>query len=720
MLQRSCWKWHARLSISTTRLSFPWTNAQCRRLASSGHDSTSETDEPFDEHEYYEAAEDVEHKLSAGPRRRNITSMGTVSVQQPDSSKVEDLMTRILPQNIGKASLPNTLPSILLLLVTPALAQHALSGDLPLRVLERFGDNPTASKPLDAVTAVVDRLPVPGSSRKAEEGLAYHFTTSPGPLSTFTQVPLQSSTQKPGALTFAFPRMPRFAHSEPSVQLPLAQTIFSTGLPSTMVHMRYEFDPLSGLLRKSASQRLEAQTVRVPIGAQDLQLLMETPLVPLTPLRRVVNSMGNIVRKVSSETYGEEHKSKHQEWPPQDDSTASQPASQELEAAVTEYFKLNDRQPEPVQVWALVVPRETFRQFTFTVKNPKNGLKNRSEFLKFSQSQLQDTWVPRETIGGARKVVSGGTINYELSKLVGLGARLCQVLSGGGGWGKKAGLISLDPDTMYSTRDLRADSGWTFDFDGDGAGDSFSEQQQQALGDIVREGDGVMLFLAPEHLKHGIAPQREDFGPDHRSITFGVLPSSIDEIHNGSVNDSAAGIEESARHHPNTFGLLSEGGMALTLTRDGETVNQTRLSVPFQQLVVSNVDAMPDEGAASPSRGDKTAASATAPLSTHSSIIQSKSEAKSNSSDRHADLDKPQVAKEEKQFRKVKLFQKDNRSYKSQLLNHVLEQKQTDIVFPRSVQGRSDNATEREDTDFVFPRSTQGHSKDARFSKEET
>lgn len=610
MFRRACCTWHPRPSTSFTRSSPQWSVNQCRRLANDANDQTREAEDDFDEHEYYELAEDVDDGLprrrGAGPKSRNITSMGTVSTQPPHSSKIEDLVGQILPQHIGRASKPNTLPSVLLLLFTPAMAQHALSADLPLQVLQRFGDNPTASKPLETITAVVDRLPTPSAPLKGEEGIAYHFATSPGPLPTFTQVPLQSSTQKPGSLTFGFPKMMRMFDCEPAVQMPLAQTVFSTGLPSTMVHMRYEFDPLSGLLRKSASQRLEAQAVRVPIGARDLRLSMNFPLVPLTPLRRVANSMGNIVRKVSDQIYDDEHpKSK---FPPSFETATPQPASQELEAAVTNYFKLNQRQPEPVQVWALIVPHDTFKAYRFRVKNPKNGLKNRSEFLKYSQAQLQDSWVPRETVED-RKVVSAKTINFELNRLIGKGARLCQVLSGGGGWGKKAGLISLDPDTLYSTRDLRAESGWAFDFDRDGVDGSFDEQKQQALGDIVREGDGIMLFLAPKGRERLSSPETK-VESDDRTIVFGVLPSSIDDAHISSTADSAVGTAQSARHHPNTFGLLSEGGMALSLSRNGENVTQTRLNVPFQQAVVSNVNEIEDEdgsdtanGVSSPSSG---------------------------------------------------------------------------------------------------------------------
>lgn len=594
MLQKARWKWHATASISRARPSPQWTNIRQLRLASTTttNDADVEAEERFDEHEYYEAAEDFDDELgrrNAGPARRNITAMGTVSVQNPDPSKIGDLISRIHPRNIGRATLPNTVPSILLLLLTPAMAHHALSNDLPLKVLQQFGENPTASKPLDAITAVVDRLPASGSTSRGEEGLGYHFTTSPGPLPTFTQAPLQSSTQKPGSLTFHLPKMPRWSNCEPAIQLPLAQTVFFTGLPSTMIHMRYEFDPLSGLLRKSASKHLEAQAVRVPFGSQDLRILLGTNLVPLTPLRRVVNSMGNIVRKVSDKVYRQDLPEKGQDWP-SDELSTSQPASQELEAAVTDYFNLNKLPAEPVQVWALVVPRPTFEEFTWTVKNPKNGRANRSEFLQYSQTQLQDTWVPREAVPADRSVVSSRNISRELIKLIGKGARLCQVLSGGGGWGKKAGLISLDPDISYSTRDLRGESGWAFEFDDTEVEDSFNSQQRKALGDIVREGDGIMLFLARKNAEHQSFPQNTRTSRGSKSVAFGVVPSSIDEVGGFHPSESNGGMEQRIRHYPNEFGLLSEGGMAVTLTRDGETVTQTKLDVPLDHLVFSNVE----------------------------------------------------------------------------------------------------------------------------------
>lgn len=67
------------------------------------------------------------------------------------------------------------------------------------------------------------------------------------------------------------------------------------------------------------------------------------------------------------------------------------------------------------------------------------------------------------------------------------------------GLGQKAGLLSLDPDVHYSTRELRQDEGWKFDFDGvdDGSAAATEAQKNQALGQIVKEGESIMFLLAP-------------------------------------------------------------------------------------------------------------------------------------------------------------------------------------------------------------------------------
>jgi hypothetical protein len=169
------------------------------------------------------------------------------------------------------------------------------------------------------------------------------------------------------------------------------------------------------------------------------------------------------------------------------------------------------------------------------------------------------------------------------------GARLIKVLSGGGGWGKKAGLLSLDPDVQYSTRELRRDEGWNFDFDApdDGTGAAVEAQKNQALGQIVKEGEGIMFLLAPKlqnlPITYPEVHHRDTTGLRRASeleLSFGAIPSSIDEIARSPESD-----ETPARiqHYPNFFGMLSEGGMALRSTpkKQSRTVFQSKIDVPF-------------------------------------------------------------------------------------------------------------------------------------------
>jgi hypothetical protein len=180
-------------------------------------------------------------------------------------------------------------------------------------------------------------------------------------------------------------------------------------------------------------------------------------------------------------------------------------------------------------------------------------------------------------------------------------ARLHKVLSGGGGWGAKKGLLSLDPDTSFSRQSTTSTIGENIE-DQDLQGVS-----SHALDSVAEPGDFVMFFLAPPNmadpeirrtLMEPTAPQEVDDGLDWdldalslspTATLFGTLPSSIDEPPtNKSESPDSNRKEPKITHNPNLFGMLSESGMAVTFSRkDGGGEVSTKLDVPFVRFSVA-------------------------------------------------------------------------------------------------------------------------------------
>ncbi|EGP91652.1 uncharacterized protein MYCGRDRAFT_90032 [Zymoseptoria tritici IPO323] len=467
--------------------------------------------------------------ISSGERNHGVF-MGMVTSRAPQTTKLEELLAAIKPRPVGRPAEPVQAPSILTLLLTPAFAQHALDPQFPLQVLKRFGDAPM-TKAIDTITAVVDRLPSPNNSASGEEGIGYCFDSQPSPLSLESQSPLQKTAQKPGSLTFNWKTLMK-----------------TTG--TLQMHTRYEPDPTTGALREVISQRLESQAVDIPAPPNNA-IEYRTPLIPLTPPRAIASSMGNIVRKLSTDL---PFKFSQAKIAADDSSDNLVPASEELEKAVSDYFKVLEMGPEPVQVWAFIIADAPKGDFP-----SQNG----GDILDLDNSVIRSIW---ESSRDSKAHAWDGFWGMANLAMLRRKCRLTKVLSGGGGWGKKAGLLSLDPDTKYSTRDLRGDQGWEFSFQDEYTDDMVAKHQRQALGEIVKPGEKIMFFLAP---KESPPPSKEDirsFNGSDRAFVFGAIPSSIDIVPGGAAStQDLAGMK--IEHHRNIFGVLSEGLETITVPR---------------------------------------------------------------------------------------------------------------------------------------------------------
>ncbi|KAL9617643.1 MAG: hypothetical protein Q9160_007560 [Pyrenula sp. 1 TL-2023] len=238
--------------------------------------------------------------------------------------------------------------------------------------------------------------------------------------------------------------------------LPLADTRFHNGKEYTMyndawnVTFNYESRTWDLELEKALPGR-DNQS-HLGITAEIESVNCKVPLIPITRSRKVVSVVGNVISQLSAE----------------EETNGALPASTELEKAIPAFIEDERIQPgEQLQVFALVTPKER--------ESPK-------------QISLESSLRDR-------------------------GSHLHRVTSGGGGWGKKAGLLSLDPRQTLDPQE----SNWS-ESNFISVGDSVqflvsvnpesndAEQQQQAFRKgydlardttrplVARPGEGCMLL----------------------------------------------------------------------------------------------------------------------------------------------------------------------------------------------------------------------------------
>ncbi|KAF2269913.1 hypothetical protein CC78DRAFT_564583 [Lojkania enalia] len=475
------------------------------------------------------------------------------------------------------------------LLLTPAFASWAKNDDgfikpalermfAPIFALDGF------NREVRALIAVIDKLPTPGTipdnrqdksapevevSKRVRsspiagggnEGIAYTVLK----FSAETQLP-HTGPESERTITFvnAAWKQENGKWYSDAVQLPLANTIFQTGTQTTMRYTQW--------LRKEESLKLAKANntptfnVRLRIETHDpanKRSALAIPLIPLTFPRLVEESMGNILRRVT----GPDNK--------------SMTASQELESIVPQYFKCRGEPSQPMTVWALLIPKET-HEFVLKETNRILG-QGQSPGGTNSPDAVVNAF---STLWKSEPPLWNDLVGAAIAK----GARLHRVLSGGGGWGKKAGLLSLDPsfrreESMKSQKDNYASTGT------EDAPDLLS-----ALHTIVHPEDSIQFFVSPSSIRPGTHPDNVQYRKLDKlskrqwNFEFGTIPSTADSLQNGSsehTNDRAPDYLV----FRNRFGALTEGPM--TLKREvrlkesdlPKVIGGTNVDVPHTRL----------------------------------------------------------------------------------------------------------------------------------------
>ncbi|KAG0650596.1 hypothetical protein D0Z07_2574 [Hyphodiscus hymeniophilus] len=323
--------------------------------------------------------------------------------------------------------------------------------------------------------------------------------------STITKSPTMTAS-----LTFAKPTDSRKTSTETQIVLPLANTLFSNGRHSTLLVSKWRAWPDSFVKMRTLEK--DSQTIH----AFDILRNVPPPSIrvsatPITPARRIASGLGNIVKQID---FGE------QGWGP---------ASRELETNIDDYLAQTQREKSTIAVWALIVPKDLPKP------PPRFNLLDDADQVKANWQSL----LPNPEF-----------IGYWLRR----GAKFCRVLSGGGGWGVKQGLLSLDPQTTFAMiKEAR------FDF----SNGSLEEQQNSALGTIAEVDSLIQFFVAntttpeappPMHPVHG--------GVWRRTTVIGTVPSTIDDQR---MDESPSSGKDKFIYLSGHFGAVSESGMFLRI-----------------------------------------------------------------------------------------------------------------------------------------------------------
>ena len=446
----------------------------------------------------------------------------------------------------------------IVLLFTPSLAH--LAHPTSSFVRDAVGRLLPASEAIEAsrtarrcrvLAAVVDRLPghrtsttdpdisslAPGTGDDEREGISLLAVSSAaGSLSTIVRPTLAGThpdggaerSERPPSLSLRMPPEGKgHALINRRLDVRLANTLFHTGHESTMVASDWS-SPVEARQWTCHGQDRCIQ-VELNLTHHDSKVRwssdLRIPLTPLTPPRRIVESFGNILRRLEVDGDGQ----------------TPVPASQELELALDAYLIDRGTRAQPVNLWALIIPRRRF-------------------------------WTADVAWDGS-----------DVARSIHVGARLHRVWSGGGGWGSNRGLLALAPAHDQTEAGPSPASG-----DGDGKDQDVARLR---LSQVAAPGDYVQ-FLLPSAFRTDQLVDRPSSIPDlHPAKTSGRILSVVvgvagnHELPVSSDPPSApaqVGLETIDDH----FGVLSTRGLdhRSRMGGDDDPEMATTIDVPSTRL----------------------------------------------------------------------------------------------------------------------------------------
>lgn len=445
--------------------------------------------------------------------------------------------------------------SVPLLLVTPSFA-HWIDTANPFleSLISRLYHSVPKSTPLYAVAAVVDKLP-----NSTQSGISTSEGSADSPFSSESEGLSLLTIQRENIRGKVAPvrRIGGPAGEEPDlaisiqgtnvsegpayeVGLRLANTVFINGKESTLIGMRWNYNDATGAYTMDKSADLTSCSVTSVSTSTNPSLSL--PLDPVGERRRVITSMGNILRQVSKST--------------DPTSVEPMPASSELETALPRYIDEHNIVDQRVSVWALVEKPDLV-------------------VADWESSSTQDRVVQSLRQGG----------------------KLHRVMSGGGGWGKKQGLLSLDPEVSFpgmARSDELFSLGQIFNPSADAPLEMPAFLAKGMIGDdlsllsqVATAGDFIQFFvgLEPEHSQDEVASNHGVKGSV--IYRFGVV-ADADEVDVQSLNENKHDLVVV----PSSFGALSEKAIAYSQPMVGgaeTSSSSTKLDIPGCRVIMNPV-----------------------------------------------------------------------------------------------------------------------------------
>jgi hypothetical protein len=329
------------------------------------------------------------------------------------------------------------------------------------------------------------------------------------------------------------------------IDLPVANTVFVNGQRSTLFeeHWAVQSDRSTSTPPSVIyNGRHSLKHFQIPTGCgADGFLGGHVPVEALTPERKVVRSMGNVLGEIEIDG-------------------RAVPASQELEKAVSNYLASHPEHAVsgPIAVYALI-------------------------------RRAGDSSVD-EAQGSQQNTTNRGS---EVDSAIWRGAKLYKVTGGGGGWGKRQGLLSLEPATDFESP---ADTMTFPDLD-----DDFTIPSTMGSQNMIPEDSAVQFWVYSgdenAHRDSTAADPKQPPDPDrHLPLTLLLGTASQPESRTHPQSPDGAGVE----FLPDRFGMISYGGAALGFEEtpaSGERFSQesepfkssrTRLDVPNSSYVLSS------------------------------------------------------------------------------------------------------------------------------------
>ncbi|KAJ3948037.1 uncharacterized protein N0V96_002279 [Colletotrichum fioriniae] len=408
-------------------------------------------------------------------------------------------------------------------------------------LLRSFGDSKSSGdvgREFNALTGVVDGLHPLRAFGDIPHGFSFYYGPKDMIIPKLWQMKRPDVQSAPrsndklnAAITFSYGSKP----GNYVCTLPLANTIFQNGLQSTLIASRWKLN-LGGGLDLIEREERRAQEVNIYTRESERTNSIQAPLVPITAPRKIVSGLGNIIRQV--DVNGKET-----------------PASSELETAVQALFDRRTAEghefpPGPVGVWGVVCP-------------PGDDQAGTIEFL----NKLSVTASKVRNAGDEWSIVLN-TKDY-MKWLIKRGVRVYKIPneeSGGGGWGKKAGLLSLDPEVKYSASSEEEDlDSFIRSFENRNEGGGDAEQG------VIAPGSYIQYFVAPPFTatkRHTAADGESQF-----TDSFGVTDDA-------RLEASSVPTSRDWKQIQHQFGAVTTHGLFLECRSLRPLVRETKLDVP--------------------------------------------------------------------------------------------------------------------------------------------